>query len=190
MQTIYAGNLGKEIHQKHKKNVFTERTFTNPGTSRSKLLKSFSATDLLSESNTIPPLLDSFRITENISELLSPACGMTEEEKSAYLAQIQSKLKNGKKLTAEEMRFLQAEYPVLYQQAARIQAMRDSFETQLKHATSKKNAAEIYATSMSLVSDKDPMKEYIIAAYDDVMREFKDSDAYQQLPEDEDEKRK
>ena len=36
---------------------------------------------------------------------------------------------------------------------------------------------------MSLVCDDDPMKEYIVAAYDDVLREFKKSDDYQKLPE-------
>ncbi len=127
--------------------------------------------------------MDTFQISGNISKLLSPACGMTEEEKSTYMARIRAKLKSGKKLTAEEMRFLQAEDPVLYQQAARVQAMRDSLENQLKGATSKKNAEEIYSTNMSLIPDNDPMKEYIIAAYDDVMKEFKASDEYKALPE-------
>lgn len=40
--------------------------------------------------------MDAFDLTQNISELLSPACGMTEEEKQAELARIQAKLKSGK----------------------------------------------------------------------------------------------
>lgn len=126
---------------------------------------------------------DSFSITENISELLSPACGMTEEEKEAYLSKIMAKLKSGKKLTAEEMRFLQAENPVLYQQAARVQAMRDSLETRLAHATSKENAVSIYSDAVSHIGGNDPMKEYIVAAYDDAMKEFRKTDTYQQLPQ-------
>ena len=109
--------------------------------------------------------MDAFDLTQNISELLSPACGMTEEEKQAELARIQAKLKSGKKLTEEEMRFLQAVDPQLYMQAARIQAMRDSLEQQLEHCKSKEEAAKVFSDTMSMVSDKDPMKEYIVAAY-------------------------
>lgn len=119
---------------------------------------------------------------KSISELLSPACGMTEEEKQAYLAKIQAKLKSGKKLTGEEMRFLQAENPVLYQQAARVQSMRESLELRLKHSTSQQNATTIYSDALSMIPEGDPMKEYIIAAYDDAMKEFKKTDEYQSLP--------
>lgn len=126
---------------------------------------------------------DTFSITESISELLSPACGMTEEEKEAYLCKIMAKLKSGKKLTAEEMRFLQAENPVLYQQAARVQAMRESLETRLAHATSKEDAVSIYSDAVSHIGENDPMKEYIVAAYDDAMKEFQKTDTYEQLPQ-------
>ena len=115
--------------------------------------------------------MDAFDLTQNISELLSPACGMTDEEKQAELARIQAKLKSGKKLTEEEMRFLQAVDPQLYMQAARIQAMRDSLEQQLEHCKSKEEG------------DKDPMKEYIVAAYQDAYNEFQKSGKYQHLPQ-------
>jgi len=133
--------------------------------------------------------MDNFELTTNISELLSPACGMSDEEKEAYLAHIQAKLKSGKKLTAEEMRFLQAEYPDLYLQAARVQSMRESFEQQLKSCRSKEAVETAFSTSMSMVSDKDPMKEAIVAAYQDAYNEFKESDDYQNLPNTEKEKR-
>lgn len=61
------------------------------------------------------------------------------------------------------MRFLQAVDPQLYMQAARIQAMRDSLEQQLEHCKSKEEAAKVFSDTMSMVSDKDPMKEYIVA---------------------------
>ena len=130
-----------------------------------------------------PTAQDSFEITTNISELLSPACGMTDEEKESYLTKIMAKLKSGKRLGAEEMRFLQAENPVLYQQAARVQAMRESLRARLAVCSSKEEVDNTYASAMSLVCDDDPMKEYIVAAYDDVLREFKKSDDYQKLPE-------
>lgn len=127
--------------------------------------------------------MDAFDLTQNISELLSPACGMTEEEKQAELARIQAKLKSGKKLTEEEMRFLQAVDPQLYMQAARIHAMRDSLEQQLEHCKSKEEAAKVFSDTMSMVSDKDPMKEYIVAAYQDAYNEFQKSGKYQHLPQ-------
>ena len=126
---------------------------------------------------------DSFDIAQHISDLLSPACGMTEEEKESYFNKIMSKLKTGKKLAAEEMRFLQAEHPEMYQQAARVQAMRDGMETRLKTATSKQNAQEIFADSLSYIADDDPMKEYIVAAYQDAMKNFEKSDENKELPE-------
>lgn len=126
---------------------------------------------------------DSFDIAQHISDLLSPACGMTEEEKESYYNKIMGKLKSGKKLSPEEMRFLQAEHPEMYQQVARVQAMRDGFEARLKTATSKQKAQEIFADSLSHVADDDPMKEYIVAAYQDAMKNFEKSDEYKELPE-------
>ena len=87
------------------------------------------------------------------------------------------------KLTEEEMRFLQAVDPQLYMQAARIQAMRDSLEQQLEHCKSKEEAAKVFSDTMSMVSDKDPMKEYIVAAYQDAYNEFQKSGKYQHLPQ-------
>lgn len=127
--------------------------------------------------------LDSFSVAKSISELLSPACGMTEEEKKEYLAHILAKLKNGEKLSGEEMRFLQAEDPVLYQQAARVQMMRDSLENRLAGCTSKEEALEVYTDALSSVSEEDPMKEYLVAAFQKVMDEYQQSDKYQSLPQ-------
>lgn len=164
MQTNLSSQISQLIHPEKNKRTFTERLFHNLCASNYGLNQ---ATQAATSS------FDSFEITENISELLSPACGTTDEEKEQYLSQIIAKLKSGKKLSAEEMRFLQSENPVLYQQAARVQSMRDSLETRLKHCNSKNEAAEIFSTAVSSVSDDDPMKEYVIAAYQDVMKEFK-----------------
>lgn len=178
MQTLNLRGLNQMLHSTKSGGNNTERIMTRLSQSNLGLQKNTSSSSTG---------YDSFSITENISELLSPACGMTDEEKESYLAKIMAKLKSGKKLSSEEMRFLQAENPELYQQAARIQAMRESLETRLQHATSKENASNIYADALSNVSDKDPMKEYIVAAYDDAMKEFQKSDEYQNLPATEEE---
>lgn len=174
MQTLHLNGLNRILHPERDKRTATERILDNLGSSSLGLRKNEPSASAG---------LDSFEITGNISELLSPACGMTDEEKASYLAKIMAKLKSGKKLTSEEMRFLQAENPVLYQQAARVQAMRDSLETRLKQSTSREEAAEIYTDAMSSVSKDDPMKEFIVAAYDDAYKEFQKSEQYQSLPE-------
>lgn len=174
MQTLHLNGLNRLLHPDKDKRPAATRFLENLGSSNLGLHKR--------ETSTVSGL-DSFSITQNISELLSPACGMTEEEKASYFAKIMAKLKSGKKLTAEEMRFLQAENPILYQQAARIQTMRDSLETRLKHCSSKEEAATIYTDAMSSIAKDDPMKEYIVAAYDDVYQEFRKTDEYQALPE-------
>lgn len=173
MQTLHFEGLYNILHSNKANKTATAHILDTLGNSGIGLHKDAGST----------AAYDSFSITENISELLSPACGMTEEEKEAYLSKIMAKLKSGKKLTAEEMRFLQAENPVLYQQAARVQAMRDSLETRLAHATSKENAVSIYSDAVSHIGENDPMKEYIVAAYDDAMKEFRKTDTYQQLPQ-------
>lgn len=174
MQTFNLHGLSRVLHPGQNNKTAAERVMDNLGRSNLGLHR---------QEATAATTLDSFSITQNISELLSPACGMTEEEKSSYLAKIMAKLKSGKRLTAEEMRFLQAEDPQLYQQAARVQTMRDSLEARLSSCSSKEEAETIYADALSHVGDDDPMKEYIVAAYDDAMKEFRKSDGYQSLPD-------
>lgn len=176
MVTIFGGELKNLLNGSKNENI-TQHITTN--LRKSNLGLSAQAAD----TNPVTTYLDSFDLTKNISDLLSPACGMTEEEKQSFFNKIMAKLKSGKKLTPEEMRFLQAEYPALYPQAARIQAMRDGVETRLKTATSKQKAHEIYADALSHVADNDPMKEYIVAAYNDAMKNFQKTEDYQELPE-------
>ena len=174
MQTLFLGNVKKLFQMGKTGESFPARLIKNLGSSNIGLYQS--------KVKTASPM-DAFEITENISKLLSPACGMTDEEKTSYLNRILAKLKSGKKLSSEEMRFLQAEYPALYQQAARVQAMRDGLEQRLKSCRSKEEAQTIFANAMDGVSDKDPMKEYIVAAYQNVMEEFQKSDEYKELPD-------
>lgn len=166
MQNLHINGLNRLMNPSKDKRSATERILTNLGASNYGLHKN---------ENAKPSVTDSFDLAENISELLSPACGMTDDEKQRYLAHILAKLKSGKKLTAEEMRFLQAEEPELYQQAARVQTMRDAFENRLKNCKSKEEAAKVFTEAMSSVPDKDPMKEFIYAAYEDVYREYQES---------------
>lgn len=134
---------------------------------------------------------DSFDIESVMMGYLDPTEGLSEEEKQAYEAKIMQKLRSGKKLTSEEMNYLRVKNPQMYAQAARVQAMRENLKNQLENCRSKEEVEKVYGNSVSMVSKNDPMKEAIVAAYEDVTKEFKKTDKYQALPqkeEDTDEK--
>ncbi|RDU21807.1 hypothetical protein [Anaerosacchariphilus polymeriproducens] len=108
---------------------------------------------------------------------------MTEEEKEKMSEKIYQKIKSGKKLTPEEERYLQKTNPMLFQQYKRIRAMADAMAAQLKHAKSKQQANDIITTSMSGVSDKDPYKEFVLAALNEVAKAYKSAPGYSLLPD-------
>lgn len=106
----------------------------------------------------------------------------SEEEKTKQLNKITAKLKAGKRLTAKEKAFLQKYAPALYQTARRVELQREAVKSQLEHAKSKEEVNEIIGNALGGVSNKDPDKEYIVAAIMDEEKEFKSSDAYKGLP--------
>jgi hypothetical protein len=119
-------------------------------------------------------------LTEKIN---NTSDSMSDEEKEKMRARIEAKLKSGKKLTSEEEQFLKETDPQLYMQYKRIRAMADNMASQLKHAKTKQQANDIITTSLSSVSDNDPYKEYVLAAMNEVAKEFKKSPEYSRLPE-------
>ena len=158
------------------KNVFGEKSYK-------KLNGVFGG---LSEENTAEQSAgekDGFSIEAEWMEFLDPTAGLEEEEKQAYESRIMQKLRSGKKLTPEEMNYLRAKNPQLYAQAARVQAMRENLKNQLENCKSKEEAEKVYGNSVSMINKDDPMREAIVAAYDDVMKEFKKTDKYQALPQ-------
>jgi hypothetical protein len=107
----------------------------------------------------------------------------SDEDKAKMRARIEAKLKAGKKLSSKEEKFLQETDPKMYLQYQRIRAMADQMASQLKHAQTKQQANDIITSSMSGVSDKDPYKEYVLAAMKEVAKEFKKSPGYNRLPD-------
>ena len=97
-------------------------------------------------------------------------------------AQILAKLQAGKKLTPEELRYLQRTNPALYAHAMRVQAMIKAIEEKLKHAKSKEEADRIVMCAMGNISKDDPDKEYIVAAINRITKEMHQSSAYNRLP--------
>jgi hypothetical protein len=118
-----------------------------------------------------------------LEKLLDSSSGMSDREKEKMNARIYAKLKSGKKLSVKEEQFLRSTNPQLYAQYLRIRAMADSMENRLKQARSKEEANQIITSALSSVSDKDPYKQYVVAALDETAKEFKKSDAYAKLPD-------
>lgn len=122
------------------------------------------------------------------AEIRSKVMQQNNDRKSSeyddkMMAKITAKLKSGKKLTSKEAHFLQKYNPQLYQQYLRIQQMAKAVENQLKHAQTKQEVNDIILHAFGCVSDKDPYKEYVIAAIDRVIKDFQNSDAYEKLPD-------
>ena len=107
----------------------------------------------------------------------------TEDKKQQKLQHIVNKLKHGKKLTAQEMEFLRMNYPDEYQHALRIQKMAEMLENQLKHAKSKQEADGYIAAALNGIPDDDPDKECLVAAFNEISKEFHHSSAYHRLPD-------
>lgn len=107
---------------------------------------------------------------------------MTEEDKAKMSAKILQKLKAGKKLTKKEEQFLKETNPQMYMQYLRIRARVEAMAEQLKHAKTKQQANDIIMVATASVSNKDPYKEYVLAAMYKVADEYKATPEYQRLP--------
>ncbi len=114
----------------------------------------------------------------------------SEEEKMAYEAKLNEKIKRGDKLSEREMSYLQRTNPIMYFRVKRVQVQRELLETRLKQCRSKKEVEEAYHQATSMIHSKDPDKQLLVKAYDNVTREFKKTREYQALPNDIKEDRK
>ena len=134
------------------------------------------------ENTKLDTLSIGLQLKEAVDSIFDPTTGMSEEEKKKFVQKLYRKLESGKKLSADEMQYLRKNDPVTYAKAAKVQVLRESLKKQLKSATSKEKAADIYTQAMSRISEDDPARKEIMAAYDDVYKEFRKSDEYKALP--------
>ena len=123
------------------------------------------------------------QLKEAVDSIFDPTTAMTEEQKKKFVEKLYKKLENGKKLTPDELQYLRMNDPVTYAKAARIQTLREAFKKQLENAKSKEEAADMYLQNMSRISEDDPAKKELEAAYSDVYEEFKKTENYRRLPE-------
>lgn len=109
--------------------------------------------------------------------------GNRGESKEEYEKRIFAKVRSGKPLTPAEMNYLARTNPEMYRKALRAQAMRKALENRLKSCKSKQEAEEVFCAAMGSISEKDPDREAIQAALRDAFKEWKESEAYNKLPE-------
>ena len=129
---------------------------------------------------------DLSRLGADIAETIRLKTQESEKDKGEndekMMTKIMSKIKRGKKLSSKETTYLKEHNPELYLQYLRIRRIADALESQLKSASSKEEVNDIIMFSMGSISDKDPYKEFIIAALNEVVKEFKNYDTYSMLP--------
>jgi hypothetical protein len=119
---------------------------------------------------------------EHIKEMLDNTRFLSEDEKQAYDAKINEKIKNGDKLTPSEMEYIRRTNPALYQKIKRIQFKREMLEKKLKNCKSKKEVTEVSSEAFLSIDKKDPDRSPLIAAYNNAIKEFKKSPTYSKLP--------
>ena len=122
-------------------------------------------------------------LRDAVDSIFDPTDGMTEEEKKEFIDKLERKIKNGDKLTADEMQYLRINNPVEYAKMARVQQQRESLETQLKNCSSKQEAHELYTNAVARAMGDSFARGETIAAYNNVYEEFKESDKYMSLPQ-------
>ncbi len=125
---------------------------------------------------------------------------LRENTKPADVQAIYSKLQAGKRLNAEEMRYLEQNDPVAYQKAKEIEAEREQYERELKNCKTKEDVERLQTVRLGMrmakvnsiannpnIGDNKKMELLMFEnaknqAEAEVLAKFKDSLRYQQLP--------
>ena len=119
-------------------------------------------------------------LNKSILDVVSTETG---DENSCMSASIDAKLQSGKKLSQEELNYLQRTNPIMYMRVLRVQMKRDLLEKKLKNCKSKREVEEISMFELGSIRKNDPDKILIIKALQRVVVEFKRTSVYHQLPE-------
>lgn len=119
---------------------------------------------------------------ESIKKTIEGTNFKTEEERERYEKRISEKVKLGEKLTQGEMSYIQRTNPIMYIRIKRIQMQREALERRLKRCRSKKEVEQAYNEAVSMIHKKDPDKQLLVSAYNNVTKEFKNTREYKALP--------
>lgn len=137
---------------------------------------------LVQKLNENEKITSTMELAEYIRNKIDKSKELSDEERAKKDAQILAKLKSGRKLTQEELTYLQRTNPMMYVHAMRVQAIAKQVEEQLKHARSKEEADSIVCNAISGISKDDPDKEFIVAAVNRIAKEMHQSPGYNRLP--------
>lgn len=118
-----------------------------------------------------------------ITALVDPTAGMSEEERAVYSGRIMSKLKAGKDLSTEELNYLKLHDSALYHTALHVKQKKEQIKEKLANCKSKAEVESVIDSQVGGVSQDDPDREYIVAAMNDAVKEFKKTPDYSRLPE-------
>ncbi len=122
---------------------------------------------------------------EAIDSIFDPTTAMTDKQKENFVKEIQRKIDKGEKLTYDEMQYLRINNPVQYAKMVKVQMKREALERRLEACKSKQEAQEVYVDAVSRISKDDSAIKETLAAYDSTMEEFKKTDQYKRLPQEE-----
>lgn len=106
----------------------------------------------------------------------------SEEEQQKFQAKIENKIKSGAKLSQKEMNYLCKYNPYMYHQMVRVQQKREALKERLKHCRTKEEAQRAIGDAFTTINKEDPAREAMVAAVQNVSRQFCSSNAYQKLP--------
>ena len=129
-------------------------------------------------------------VAQKIIDIIHKDDFESEEERMRFQAKIESKIKSGAKLSAKEMNYLRKYNPYLYHQMLRVQQKRESLKEQLKHCRTKQEVQQAISFAFSSIGEKDPAREAMVAAVENVSKQFCSSAAYERLPNTEEELKK
>ena len=122
---------------------------------------------------------------EAIDSIFDPTTAMTDKQKEDFVKEIQRKIDKGEKLSYDEMQYLRINNPVPYTKMVKVQMKREALERRLEACKSKQEAQEVYVDAVSRISKDDSAIKETLAAYDNTMEEFKKTDQYKRLPQEE-----
>lgn len=128
--------------------------------------------------------------TEQIKDALEGTKFKTEEEKKYYDSKLNDKIKSGSKLSPSEMNYIRRTNPIMYMHIKRVQMKREILEKKLKNCKSKKEVNEVYTQAIAGINKKDPDKQALLSAYNNVAKELKKTWLYMSLPQEVKEKEK
>ena len=127
---------------------------------------------------------------EKMKQALEKNGFKTEEDKKKFESKLNEKIKSGARLSQKEMDYLRRTNPTMYTRVKRVQMQREMLESRLKQCKSKKEVEETYNQAMAGIHKKDPDKELVMSAYNNVTKEFKSTREYKELPPDIEDKKK